>query len=172
MSVPHPKKKVNQALKLRRQGVAVKEIAALTQTSEGFLWKLFQQNKIKLNKKEKIKKATNQIFGKMLSYSTEEQKIKIALEKEYGLSFKKEAFDGCIIEYACATHLISFSTYKNALNDYYVPKKWAVVSSLEDNRNRIAYIKSNNNKVTERLTRLNVTVKNCSDLAVNNGKDS
>ena len=122
--------------------------------------------KVKRSREELIKEYSERLEKAheeyLLSYRPYEEEIKPLLEAKYRASFTKEYIEGAVIQFASKKYLISVSLNKRA--DYHMPTKYAIISSLQDKRKRIAYLYNTAGKAAERLGKLKVEVRSVNEL--------
>lgn len=104
----------------------------------------------------------------LLAYRRAELPVKKALEEIYHTTFTKEIFDGVVLEegrpvsvdmvipFAAKKFLIAVG--KDEATSHQIPARFAVVSSLGDKRQRIAFVNRLGGIVEARLKKLRVRV--------------
>ena len=138
---------------MRRAHSTLPAIQAATGMAESTLYKLFRENKVRQPKQVRNKHDTNNL---LLSYSKDERVAKDYLEWYFGRVFNKARFGGTLIDFVCEDLVLLVSWSHEA--DYRAAKRFAVVSSFEDTRRRIAYLVKTDGVAARRLEQLNVEV--------------
>ena len=76
-----------------------------------------------------------------LTYRLDELPVKKRLEKEYGVSFKKEMIGGRYFDFCSTDHVIEFTLSISGIHD--ALSRFKVFEKIKDDRQRIAYIRLN-----------------------------
>ena len=148
-------------LRSKREGVKKLHTAEVMQRQKNSVQARIAAN-IKTNPGKRAITSAKIIKNTILIYKPRELPEKHALEKIYSTEFKKEYLDGVVIVNADSKRLISICRSYSSMTS--TVKRYAIISSLEDKRQRIVYSFKTDGKNADRLRKLKVEVRPLAEL--------
>lgn len=115
------------------------------------------QDAMAARNKSKTKRPYVETDLASLSYRKSELKTKQTLEIMFSMPFMKQKIAEIYLPYCSAEHIVMFANISNDLIT--IVKRFAIVSSMEDKRKRIAYLFQQGNLAESRLEKLGVDVR-------------